>query len=1076
MAIGTEIQFNDSVNFSSVPLYEPFQLNFKVELGYLKIKPRNTMAQTLSWQLVNNEYFPPPGGTKGESFVNSSRLKEFKSSGLSQTTNGIAPSLMEPGGAPFATFITASIVYDEPHPYYNLILAPKSEKYSTQSVADFSLKTPLIQKNDYKAIDTNQSKQFNKLGGAFVPSSSKSSTAVQALLDKGDIEPLITYNIWEVDNINQQYFSLQKFLGWVPKTGTQSKNLQPYAQTWPFTDAAAIQVYASNSQVSLTRKYPISKDYLHDKKAKYCIYKSYEGSENTLVAQSVNLHSDNFIKPNGSVQKGAGKQNAVGFTLVFNSITASNTIPQGDVGISEGSTVITEPRIIISWGSLDNPKKYDNLKDQKVISLYTLEIDANRPARIYFNVSAEEIKNNNIDPNHNFIELKDLNLLKSFQKNSGSKSPNQFTLTVYYSGPYMYIGEGLDRSKWHTVAKPNLKVVNNSKFKEIEFSHYLDDLSKINITAQFVNFTFMYGPPVFNPHDDQNLPGLASNYEKTANSYNYARSQTQITNDEGRTDEEIKELYESQFDDFFGNSSAVTFQDYNNPTLLEGLDLVGGAASYLDIRAVDPKFKTTVTIPLDEGYASKVMNYITSFPTDLGGHVYSKQFAQSYPDPDITKSYVVYLPEITELLSQSLTKISITKSVDKQTLSTLTSHLDCEFFNLNKTEEGIEVTQFIRQNVCVIKISAGYGDDLHTYFEGMVDNNASKEKLEESKFNLIANDLLSALFISPETSIVSRNQMIFVGMKYRAIINALVDSTELKDHFRYELSGSLYEFMTKKSIPRIPDTFVGPLLASLRVSAYSDSENYYNVLKQICGLSVQTKSNNSKSESGNKHFDIPILYWYVNEVNGDTIDGIVMSSRKELKDKDKLYLRKSAITEESISDIEFLHGCFTGVTQFESNSTTNNLATLGIMRFQQYDGTWQSVFKENPLAFPNIFSGLNTKGYVGYDRIVLFDNPSRQDGVSVYTESTLLATKKEAQNYLDRWMTAVYENVYENLNISVFVTKPLKEHGYFTICVESDEYEINEDYLYNQVAYNFDIDKNLIVANVSGAKKLYMNL
>jgi hypothetical protein len=59
-------------------------------LGYIYIKPRNSLIQNFISQSVNNPYHPPAGGKQGESFVNNDVLKKLKSINLNVITKPAA--------------------------------------------------------------------------------------------------------------------------------------------------------------------------------------------------------------------------------------------------------------------------------------------------------------------------------------------------------------------------------------------------------------------------------------------------------------------------------------------------------------------------------------------------------------------------------------------------------------------------------------------------------------------------------------------------------------------------------------------------------------------------------------------------------------------------------------------------------------------------------------------------------------------------------------------------------------------------------------------------------------------------
>lgn len=1054
MAIGNEIQDVNADNFPFLPINDSQQLNIRVELGYFKIPRNNRSIQDFASQSSTSLFYPAPGDKRGESFVNNSILRRLKSSGLKKVVNGFMPTHMDTTGAPYCTFIEGSITTKaETHPYYDLIKAPPGESnYEFQSTAPFSIKEPLILQQNYASVNNATSKQFNKLGVPFIPSTTKTSTAVK----DSDLKPLTTYNIWTVDNINKKQFNLVENLGFVPKSGTQASNLQPYAQTWPFTDAAQIQVYASNSQVSLTRKYPISKDYAHDEKCKYLIF-----DESQIKKTDVGLSNKKPVDPNDKLSFGA-----VGFTIKFTQVVVSNTIPTG----ASNEAVLTEPRMIISWGALNEPNKYT---DKNKISLYTLEISPNRPPRLYFNIGGEEIKNKNVDPNHNFIELASLKQIVSSDRNSGAKTHNSYELYVYYTGEYLKIGNSNSPDTWEIIKSQTLQITNGNSYVTRECSHYLNSESKINILAQYMNFSFMYGPPIFDPHDDQNLTGLTG--EDLANSLNYVRNQSYTSLDASTFN---KTDIQKNIVDFVSDNSIRTFQKADEETPQK---TVGGASVYIDSRCTQNNIDCSVSLSRNDGQHSEYSNllsYKVTLPQNLGGSVYSKFFEKLIPnEPRITESYIEYFTDVFEdgsvesILTQAVSEaFTVTKSVDNATLTKLSSSLKISFINLNRSDSGNTILQFMRKNVSAIRISAGYGEDVKVFFEGMITGCNVTEHLSESVIKVEAEDLITKLFVDADTSIVSKNYMKFPGMKFYDTINTLVEYTELKNHFEYSLSSQLLHYVKTNGLPRIPDSALFPALSSLEVKAYQTEANYFALLSKIATLCLQVNDPLNPTLR-QQNFDIPIFYWK----STDTTNGIVMSSRKRQIDKDKFYIRKASISKLLTDNIKNIHGYITDSAGFESNSSSNNLQALGLLRYTGIDGSTHSIYEKNPNAFGTVDINA-TDGYIGYDRVTIFDKPGADLGPNVLIPTILLPNEKQARTILHNYMLAFYETVYENIQISALVTAPLKEWGFFTVCVESDDIEIPEEYLYDSVTYRFDITENLIKVDISGAKKAITNI
>lgn len=1074
--IGTarEITLDSSFSFlANNRLDEKQNLHIFVELGYFYIQPRNSFASGYMFENTNNPYYPGPGGKQGESFVKNASLKKSKSKSLQSVTNGVMPNHLNVSGAPYCTFIEGSLV-NKTHVFYDLIKGPTDAvTYPPSSTLEFVQNQPVILNQFFQSLNTQESRLFNTLGEAFIPGTSKTSNAIESL----KLPTLTSYNIWSIDNIAGSedgdkllYFNYEEYLGFVPKNGIPVDKVQPYAQTWSFTDTAQIQVYASNSQVSLTRMYPINKDYAHDPKASYLIFNA--------------VNNESFLEKNPI---GLSKEaSPVGFVIKFSSVVLSNNPP---VQATSDSTVVASPRMIISWGDLeaDEEKLQNEYTAKGIVGKYTLELSPNQPPRLFVNINDSVINNVNVSANGNSVELNNLKPLVSSDYNSGSKTPNDYMLFVYYTGPYLMIGNSQNPSEWQTVGNIPAQLKNtDSKFETKTLKHNLNQDARIRMQAQYMNFVYSYGPPLFSPHDDQNIPALT---EDVPNTLNFAEGYfTHESGESAPTPETIQKN--------IVNNAASTFQDTND------VGYIGGATAYHDIRAEIKPEDYGVSI---QDISANSYHYKITMPKNLGGNVFNKFMPTEAPEPDIKNTYTFYdlniqdgSSEVSDVLSNSVTSLSISKKIDNDSASVLTSSLNIEFLNLNKSEDGLKIIQFMRQNVCSIRVSAGYGT-LYPFFEGMVGEIKVTESLDKSVISVGATDLLTALFLDPSTLIMSRQIMQFPGMRLKDIVNSLVYNSELNDHFRYDLGPSSVEGTLmyalendpKYRLPRIADTAVLPYLSLLRVNAYDDTKNtYLSVLKTVAKLSIQV----NEKPGDNKRFDAPIYYWYTSGSNrfsysdsfnsSSSINGIIMSSRTLPKDKDVFYLRMGEVTDLMTRDINLIHGVLSASNPFESSSNSENLSSEGLYRFIDIGTDFQLVnyvnqnafgVNENSLPFTNSID--NTIGYIGYQRIKLFDNPDQPFAMQTSISNIILPEKSIAQNFINRRFAAAYQSVYETVSLNAYVTQPLKEWGYFTICVETPENEMpNERYLYAQVNYTFNINQNLISVAVNGSRQIAQNL
>ena len=428
-----------------------------------------------------------------------------------------------------------------------------------------------------------------------------------------------------------------------------------------------------------------------------------------------------------------------------------------------------------------------------------------------------------------------------------------------------------------------------------------------------MNFVYQYGPPLFNPHDDLNTPQSQGNNNLTntlcavTGSFNYAESNPDL--------EKIRQEIEQYID-----SNLVKTCQIVDPN--DGKEF-GGASAYVDSRARSNVFAVSVKNPRPE---SKTLYYKITFPRHLGGTVFNKFMPIRGSYPEISENFVVYNLKtshndiISDVLTQTLSTLQIENTVDPSTGSYIQSYLGATFLNLNRTDVGLKILQFMWQNVCVIRISAGY-KDLYPYFEGMIETIDVDESLDKTEITITAHDLLKQVFNDPDTLIYSLVNIRFPGMKFNKIIEFLHEYTELYHHFAYDLGdyvpGTIYYRMYSPhckdaGIPKIVDSMAVANLGAIQIAPYSTDKTYFKCLQAIRDLLLQPVPDYLRTNTNNpckpKRFDVPIFYWY----HDGKKDGIIMSSRTLLKDRDVFYLRSAQITDVMTKNIQWLHGYIQG--------------------------------------------------------------------------------------------------------------------------------------------------------------------
>jgi len=1039
-------------------------LHITIDLGRFYIPPKNAALEAkVSQSIIDNIYHENPGSVQGKSFVNPD-VRQKISESLVSTGHGIIPRHIEIKGAPYCTFLDVCMGSNETHPYYDFINSPLDlPVINYNSDLKFNLNQPVgIPFSSGNGNDISNNPQY--LSPINIPATSFTEPEVKKLKDDGKLVNLKSYNYWTVSNIVESNFNIKKYLGYDPKNSINVSNAQPYAYVNNDSETSSITVVASNSIAILTRKYPMWLDFAHQKNSKY-YYLNNSNGKNELVTQDINLFNGN---------------SPVGFCIKFENIV---TFTSQNVLIKVGDKVgAKQPEIWIQWGDLNfakNEKIRDKHAQEKTIGLYTLYLNSTDPVRLFFNKSNTEITSDNVNPLSNNITLNNLpNLPVGAQSNE--KTSLKLEIYVFYSGQYMYIGSSGNSHEWQQIGKPRLDFSNVNVTLQNEFKHYLDQNSQIQIIAKNCNFVFKYGPPLFMNIDKNNVPEFTK--QEPVDQRNYFSSQHLVANSSKEKIEKIKK----GIPEFIKNNSIPTFKEPDGTRYIN-------ATAYTDARSSKTEFSCGYQ-QNNYGENYQIVNLKTTMPNDLGGHVFSKLYTQEiFQEPAIEESYVKYdltfsksEKSVSDILTQSLISADLEKAIGADGVS-ITGDLKLIFANLNRTDEGYNLLQWMRKNISVIRFKAGYGGDAPIWAEAAITNISVTESLDQTIITVTAEDLLSYLFKTPKTMIISRSGYNFPGMKFRDIINSLVERTELKNHFKYDLGANLdlwLKYSNDASLPPLIDTNLIPNLALLRVLPYDTQNSYFKVLQQVCQLCIISKLRNSGEEKDVQ--DVAIMYWGAYEDNGPK-DGIVFSSRfdgTDDKDKDTFYFRKKNISLGLTTQISEIHGYLIGSEganySFQSSSDTANLYYEGIYYYQDPQQRQEII---NVPKFKKSFSDENYKKalqvdeinpaitpYIGYDKIVNFSDESKPGEAGQLSPLLFPRNKKfEVENIIENLFNYFCAKPYETINLQAYVTKPLKHWGHFTIALENDE-SISDRYLYSSIKYNFKIFENLIEATVQGAR------
>jgi len=1062
MAIGTDPVYTYPKTLPVLETAYTEDLHVQIDLGRLYIPPRNAALEgRVAQAVVDNIYHQNPGGDQGKSFVNPD-VRQIISESLVSCGHGIMPRHIDSKGAPYCTFLSVCMGPNETHPYYDFIKSPSDlSKLNYNTSLSFNLNQPVpdtFSNGSGEGIPINP--QY--LGPVNIPATSFTEPEVRNLKSSGQLSTLVSYNFWEVTNIATSDFNIKKYWGYDVKNSTTVGNSQPYAYVNNDSESASIVVVASNSIAVLSRKYPIWRDIAHLPESKYYYLDNSQGA-NRLATQPINLY-------NGDTP--------VGFVIKFEKIVTSAS--QNTFYNVDGQVFRKQPEIWIQWGDFDfisSNTVRNKYVQSKTVGLYTLYFNSTDPVKLFFNKSETQITSSTVNPLSNSIILDKMPKLSAGTQ-SNEKSSSEMEIYVFYSGQYMYVGSSDSPHEWQQIGKPKIQYANTQGGDE--FKHHLDNTSRIQIVAKMCQFVFKYGPPLFTPVDKNNVPELTA--QEPVNQRNYFLNNQVVPNG---SLEEISDA-ETSIPDFIIKNALYTFQDADAANYIN-------ASAYIDARSVNPSFPTAT-----EKFAQDVGNTSVLFkitmPLDLGGHVFNKfNNGPVNKDPDIKESYVKYdvsfsksEKTVSDILTQSLVKATVTKNIEKDGAS-VTGDLSFAFVNLNRSPEGYALLQWMRNNISVLRLKAGFGDDAYIWGEGVVTSVAVEESLDQTTIKITTEDPLAYLFKSVNSMIISRTGFSFPGMRFRDIVNSLVERTELRNHFKYDLGETLDTFLknsNQAALPSIMDTMLIPNLAQLRVIPYSTQDTYFKILQTVCQLTLVSPvvENNAGGKS-----DVAIMYWYAGETSGDQgeakpIDGIVFTSRfddAEEKDLDLFFYRKKNINNDLTEKIEEIHGFLIGSQEesysFLSSSNTQNLFYEGIYFYQDYQQRQEIVvvpdsrpdIKDLEFLSPKV-DATQEAPYIGYDKIILFSDESKP-GEAAQINSLLLPKDSTAKGRMSTLFKYFCATPYETINLRAYVVRPLKHWGHFKIAVEGDT-PISERYLYSQITYEFKIFENLITADVKGSR------
>jgi hypothetical protein len=982
--------------------------------------------------------------TLPSTFYNSIEGDQFSTNLSSLTTGsgGVIPTINSNIGAPACTFYYGSIEPGVAHPVLNLLKGPKKSSFGPQvyqipSNAK-SGQTRTLSTNIAQESTTN----LYSLANPFIPFTFDKNSPSGPY---STAQVRTTYNVWLSRDINLNNVKVTKGIGIVnfKEIGT-STNPKPASITTQYSkDGSRVVVHSQNKSAILRRMFPIADD---------LIYNNTDEEEATLYYPN----SNTVETPPGKIKAKGGKN--CGFRINMNHDEFSSF--QTTLG-----NVNSSIWIYFGYPTTD--------KSKKVISEFVLVLDLGKPPILRYKKSnsAAENNTNSISKDWEKIELDDVPVITKFSKN--------FEFYVHFAGPNMYFGFEPNISKWY-VFEP-IKVDENKKDQSYD-DFYLPSIPKesiIEILFRNVHASFTYEPICFNNFNSDYV-GADNTDARNRININFVSSKADYL--DGSVSEETlnKTLREHRVPPFsnkliYSKNELVVptyYADYRMNRGDTNLDTDIAEEDY----AINPEIiYQEVSAVLDESIPDNPRYFIDGqvvYDTTIEGPVffYVREFKKLDQRRKITRAIWNQYSDV----SKYLTEVTLGEKFDLKNKSYKKSEAVLTFANLTNDVYGMQILNAMQENYLVFNLKAGYGNESYSYFQGYTKKVEVTRSPDSFIIKVTCGDLGSQLLddiIFNTTSPISFATRSFKGILedsfYMAGLQGVYVPRE-KAAIGYDILHDKYfnlyvgafnlqqqaslanNVLTVNKKTQISDT-VREIMDNMIYSAKDPTTNlpmeyypvlYWNPQKEIYELKMRT--------------DTPVDELYF---AGDTSDpnGLQLMANSN-PDKQHGIINQTGWKE--TTDLVFLASRLTMVGRLATMkpfvAISENSVVNKAVGATAFDNLNNFIRTGNDPNEGNV-QDQDVLGYIG------FNKEKYDDEEKLYQSENILRTVFDARE----------KNIrvpLHKLEFSVFVTKPLNTHGTFKIKSFYGGTEVSEtsQYMYVDITYKFDINKNLITANVIG--------
>ena len=392
--------------------------------------------------------------------------------------------------------------------------------------------------------------------------------------------------------------------------------------------------------------------------------------------------------------------------------------------------------------------------------------------------------------------------------------------------------------------------------------------------------------------------------------------------------------------------------------------------------------------------------------------------------------------DITEFL-QSWTVRCSTQNSNK---SRIRKNATVVLVNMDQSPVAKKIIDMIENNLIIINLSAGYGSELHTYFQGFITNTTYTRTGSQSTLTLSCEDIASYTL----DNIYFEQNMLIAGMRHDLAIDAMMTCAGFWDYYQRNNSN----------------------ISGLGLRLNSNSVNNQELIKINITDKVGEKIN-TLLERLNDPAGLPTFRWAEEY-------GFVLESRNNNPD----------------TDFKFTGFDLDGFTLTVDSNTPGNSANLsyvpdwhGLLTNQFTTTTDMKTLSAGVKTFGSAITGfLAAEAYEPFDTYVdgiislvpnILNGRTHYIGFRKYLVASLQKFAIPDYEVL-QWLHTNYiklaKQPISTINFECYVTRPLSFHGRFKIQIlNNNNSDYTDWYIYDSLTYNYDKGENIITADISGA-------